>query len=125
MPSKKANKYGTRCEYAAAERYDLELARCSWHDGIRQGSIPVEIKATRRRHADGQPGNFKLYHKYHRKLRRNNGEYVFVLYRKRGKGTEVLKMTNSHSSSLPRLNWHGGGDHRSTKQAKLSIEEVF
>lgn len=124
MPSKKANHYGTLAERKAAKKYGLDLARASWKDADRDGT-PVEIKATQYRHADGQPGNFKLYHQYHRRLRRNSGEYVFVVYEISGRGINVLRSTLIHSSKLPRLSWHGGGEHRGTKQAKLAIGDVF
>lgn len=45
MPSHKANKWRTKCEYAAAEKYNLQLRRCSWLDPIRNGR-PVKIKST-------------------------------------------------------------------------------
>ena len=125
MPSSKANHYGTECEYFAAEKYGLELARASWKDADFKNGTPVEIKSTMRTHSDGQPGNFKLYSKYHRHLRRHDGQYVFVVYRlKRGR-VDPLRTKLIHSSQLPRLSWHGGGDHRDAKQAKLGISEVF
>lgn len=124
MPSKKANHYGTLCENYAADKYGLTLARASWKDAERGGS-PVEIKSTMHQHADGQPGNFKLYSTYHRKLRRHDGWYVFVVYRVRGTGVEPLRTKMMHSSQLPRLSWHGGGDHRDAKQSKLAITDVF
>jgi hypothetical protein len=125
MPSHRANHYGTLVERQAADRYRLELERCSWHDAKRQDGTPVEIKAAMHRHADGQPGNFKLYDQYHQKLREAGGYYVFAPYRVRGRGVEVLKWEMRHSSRLPRLSWHGGGDHRDAQQAKLGIGEVF
>ncbi|WP_459192094.1 hypothetical protein [Halosimplex sp. J119] len=125
MPSHRANHYGTICEKKAVDRYGLELDRSSWHDARRSDGTPVEIKSTMRTHADGQPGNFKLYERYHRQLRKANGWYVFVVYRSRGQGITVLKMKMRHSSRLPLLTWHGGGGHRNTKQAKLDICKTF
>ncbi|WP_420182074.1 hypothetical protein ACNO8S_13500 [Haloarcula sp. KBTZ06] len=122
--SHKANHYGTLVERKAAERYDLELDRCSWHDAKRKDGTPVEIKAAMHRHADGRPGTFKLYDQYHEKLRAANGWYVFGVYRVRGRGIEVLEWETRHSSRLPRLDWHGGGDHRNSKQTKLHISEM-
>lgn len=123
--SHKANHYGTLCERKAVERYGLKLDRSSWHDARRGDDTPVEIKSTMRRHADGQLGNFKLYSKYHRKLRRSNGWYVFAVYRVRGRGVEILRMEMRHCSRLPIINWHGGGAHRNAKQAKLHISDIF
>lgn len=123
--SHKANHYGTLCERKVIEQYRLELDRSSWHDARRDGGAPVEIKAAMHRHADGQPGTFKLYDQYHEQLRAANGWYVFATYRVRGAGIEVLKSAMRHSSRLPRLHWHGGGDHRNARQTKIDIQEIF
>ncbi|KAA9410974.1 hypothetical protein EGO51_14555 [Haloarcula hispanica] len=123
--SHKANHYGTLVERKAGERYDLELDRCSWHDAKRPDGTPVEIKAAMYRHADGQPGTFKLYSKYHKKLRSKNGWYIFGVYRVRGRGIEVLDWEMRHSSRLPKLSRHGGGSHRDTYQMKLWIDTIF
>jgi len=107
-----------------AEKYGLTLARASWKDADK-GSTPYELKATKRTHADGQPGNFKIYREYHEKLQSEGGRYGFAVYRIRGKGAQVLKTTTLPASGLPTIRWHGGGDHRGTQQAKIGIEEVF
>lgn len=122
--SHRANRYGTLVERQLAERYGIELGRTSWCDGSRGGK-PVEIKSTMHRHSNGQPGNFKLYEKYHRKLRRHDGMYAFAVYKPWGRGIKILRSKVVHSSKVPRLSWHGGGDHRGTQQAKLGIGEVF
>ncbi|WP_049927075.1 hypothetical protein [Halopiger goleimassiliensis] len=124
MPSHKANKYGTACEYHLAEKYGVELERSSWHDGVKNG-VPWEFKATKRTHADGQPGNFKIYREYHERLQEAGGHYGFAVYRIRGRGCEVLATTTIAASRLPMVRWHGGGSHRGTEQAKVSIEDVF
>jgi len=124
MPSHRANAHGTACEYVLAEKYDVELNRASWRDGMRAGT-PWEFKATAHRHADDTPGNFKIYREYHEKLADEGGRYGFAVYRIRGTGTEVLKTTTRAASRLPTVRWHGGGDHRDTQQAKLAIEDVF
>jgi hypothetical protein len=125
MPSSKANHYGTLAERKAAEKFRLDLERCSWHDAVRSDGAPVEIKSAMLEHADGQPGNFKIYQQYHSKLRENGGYYVFAPYRVRGRGISVVSWEMRHASRLPRLSWHGGGDHRDTQQAKLPIGEIF
>mgnify|MGYP006276088309 FL=1 len=122
--SHRANHYGTLVEYKLAEKYGIELARTSWCDGTRNGK-PVEIKSTMHRHADGQPGNFKLYEKYHRKLRRQDGSYAFAVYKPWGRGIRILQMKFVHASQTPRLSWHGGGSHRETRQAKLNISKIL
>ncbi|GAA3871981.1 hypothetical protein [Haloarcula argentinensis] len=123
--SHKANHYGTLVERKAAERYNLELDRCSWHDAKRPDGTPVEIKAAMHRHADGRPGTFKIYDRYHKKLRTVNGWYIFGVYRVRGLGVEVLKWKMRHSSRLPPLDWHGGGEHRRSEQSKIKINMIF
>ncbi|MBX0325584.1 hypothetical protein EGH21_21400 [Halomicroarcula sp. F13] len=123
--SHRANHYGTLVERQAAERYGLDLDRTSWHDARRPDGTPVEIKSAMHRHSDGQPGTFKLYDQYHERLREANGWYVFGVYRVRGKGVEVLEWEMRHSSRLPYLEWHGGGNHRNAKQAKIGISKLF
>ncbi|AUX10681.1 hypothetical protein AArcSl_3074 [Halalkaliarchaeum desulfuricum] len=123
--SHRANHYGTICEKRAMDRYDLEPARASWKDAEFEHGRPVEIKSTMYRHSDGQPGTFKLYEKYHRRLRREDGHYVFVVYKATEKGVNILEMKLTHSSQVPRLSWHGGGDHRGTRQAKIQLGAIF
>jgi len=130
MPSHRANAHGTACEYVLADHYGVDIKRggkrvdTSWYDGLRDG-VPWEFKATAHRHADGNPGNFKIYKVYHSKLRQQGGWYGFAVYRKRGTGTQVLKMKAVPASKLPLLRWHGGGSHRGSKQGKLAIDDVF
>lgn len=124
MPSHKANKYGTACEYHLAEKYHVELERSSWHDGRKEGT-PWEFKSTAYEHADGTPGNFKIYRKYHEKLQAAGGRYAFAVYRIRGRGAQVVRATSIPASRIPTVSWHGGGDHRDTQQAKLAIDDVF
>ncbi|MDR5673105.1 hypothetical protein RH858_08075 [Halalkaliarchaeum sp. AArc-GB] len=131
MPSHKANKHGTACEYYLADKYNVRLTDeegkrldCSWYDGLRNGT-PWEFKATAHKHSDGNPGNFKIYEKYHEKLRQQKGWYGFAVYRIRGTGTQVLKTTAVRASRLPTVRWHGGGDHRGTRQAKVKLETIF
>ncbi len=77
-------------------------------------------------HANGQPKNFKIYRKYHDRLRRADGWYCFVVYRPYGRSVcTVLQDKLVRASSLPLLRWHGGGDHRGTQQAKIAIGDAF
>ncbi|MDG5778996.1 hypothetical protein VB773_01055 [Haloarculaceae archaeon H-GB2-1] len=123
--SHKANHYGTLAERKAVEKYGLILDRCSWHDAKRADGTPVEIKSAMYRHANGQEGTFKLYDRYHDRLREANGWYVFVVYRVRGVGIQVLDIAMRHSSRLPSLSWHGGGTHRDAQQAKIQVRRLF
>jgi hypothetical protein len=107
-----------------ADKYGVELERSSWRDGVKNG-VPWEFKATKRTHADGNPGNFKVYREYHDRLQSEGGRYGFAVYRIRGRGCQVLKTTTVPASRLPQVRWHGGGDHRGTEQAKIAIADVF
>lgn len=124
MPSHRSNAYGTSVERQVADEYQITLARASWKDADRRDGAPVEIKSARLETADGRPGRFKIYESYHRKLRQNGGYYVLAVYRARGPAAEIVRSTMRHSSRLPRLSWHGGGDHRDTRQAALSVDAV-
>ncbi|ELY90877.1 hypothetical protein [Natrialba taiwanensis] len=124
--SKRANHFGTACEKRMAKKRRFSLERASWHDARFQNGTPVEIKSTMLEHSDGQPGNFKVYKAYHDTLRRHNGWYCFVVYRPHGRsGCTIVKDKMCKASNLPLLTWHGGGDHRDTKQAKISIDSIF
>jgi len=125
VPSQKANKYRTAVEYKIVEAYDLELARASWKDADAPGGTPAEIKAAMHEYADGQPGTFKLYREYHEKLQAQGGVYVFVACRIRGRGIGTLAHNRRRASRLHTLRWHGGGEHRDTKQAKVRIGLVI
>jgi len=125
MPSHRANSYGTAVEYKMADHYDVELARASWKDANAPDGTPVEIKAAMHEHADGQPGNFKIYREYHEKLQSEGGVYLFAAYRVRGRGVEVLAHGRRRASRLPTVRWHGGGKHRGTQQAKIAIPDLF
>ncbi|SNR49287.1 hypothetical protein [Halorubrum vacuolatum] len=131
MPSHRANAHGTACEYYLAEKYDVRLVDedgkrldTSWYDGLKRG-VPWEFKATARQHADGQPGNFKIYKKYHDRLQQQGGRYGFAVYRVRGRGTQILKTATVRASRLPTVRWHGGGSHRGSQQAKVSLSNIF
>jgi len=125
MPSHRANAYGTAVEYKMSEQYNLDLARASWKDADASDGTPHEIKAAMHKHADGQPGTFKIYREYHEKLQRQGGYYVFASYRRRGTGVQVLGHGRRHASRLPSIRWHGGGAHRGTQQAKIAIADVL
>jgi len=125
--SKKAARYGSRAEKKAAEQYNLELEgnHCSWHDAKRADGTPVEIKAAAVERADGSEGRFRVFRKYHEKLRQHDGIYVFVAYRPRGRGISVVEMTDCHSSQLPLSTWYGAGGHRESEQRKISISKII
>nr|WP_256394220.1 hypothetical protein [Natronoarchaeum rubrum] len=108
-----------------AKKRRFQLDRASWHDARFQNGTPVEIKSTMVEHADGQPGNFKIYRQYHDRLRRADGWYCFVVYRPHGRsGCTVLEDKMVRAGDLPLVQWHGGGAHRNTQQAKIDISEI-
>ncbi|SNZ06451.1 hypothetical protein SAMN06269185_1175 [Natronoarchaeum philippinense] len=124
--SHRANHFGTICEKRMAKKRRFDLDRASWHDARFQNGTPVEIKSTMVEHADGQPGNFKIYRKYHDRLRRADGWYCFVVYRPHGRsGCTVLDDKMVRAGDLPLIQWHGGGDHRDTQQAKIDLPDIF
>lgn len=121
--SKKAARYGSRAGKKAADRYNLELEgnHCSWHDAKRADGTPVEIRAAVVERASGAEGRFRVLRKYHEKLRRAEGTYVFVAYRPRGRGITVTDMTTRHSSKLPLSTWYSAGGHRESDQRKIPL----
>ncbi|RKD95500.1 hypothetical protein [Halopiger aswanensis] len=124
--SKRANHFGTICEKRMARKRRFDLERASWHDARFGNGTPVEIKSTMLEHSNGQPGNFKIYREYHKKLRRHEGWYCFAVYRPHGRsGLTIVRDKMVRACDLPLLRWHGGGDHRGTKQGKISISDVF
>ncbi len=122
--SHKANHYGTLVERKAAERYNLELDRAA---GMRDNAgRSVRSKSVRDASARRWAARtFTLSVLYHERLRAANGWYVFGVYRVRGRGVEVLEWNVRHSSRLPRLEWHGGGEHRDARQAKIKLQEFL
>jgi hypothetical protein len=138
VPSHRANHWGTIVEEKAAERYNLVFrfedgssTRCAWRDAIRPAGAKrvedgqnVEIKAAKVSEDTANP-NWKIYETYHRKLRERDGYYALAAYRPWGRGVRIERWDYRHASKLPRLSWHGGGEHRDSRQAKLSVSEVF
>lgn len=123
--SKKAARYGSRAEKKAADRFNLTLDHSPWHDAHRPDGTPVEIKAAAVERANGSEGRFRVFRKYHDRLRREGGIYVFVAYRPRGTGISVVDMTMTHSSNLPLSTWYGAGGHRESQQRKIPVSAVF
>lgn len=118
--SRKAARYGSLGEKWAAERYGLVLERDGWHDA-RKSDRPGDVKAAM---ASRDATRYRLWEDQHRKLRRENGFYVFVLYRPVGRGIKVLKSRTVAARSL-RVRFGGAGDHPKGNQAKIPPERVF
>ncbi|GGN17861.1 hypothetical protein [Halarchaeum nitratireducens] len=124
MPSKKANQYGTLAERKACERYRLrrEGVHTSWRDAVQDDGTPVEIKAT---DASRDYPRFKVFEEYHDRLAAAGGKYVFVLYRRRGRGLTVLRMQMLPATQIPVSTWYTNGGHRDSKETKIRPGDVF
>jgi len=118
--SRKAAHFGALAEGWAAERYGLELERDDWHDA-RKGDRPADVKAA----MDSRKATrFRLWEEQHRRLRREDGFYVFILYRPAGRGINVLRSRTVAARSL-RVRFGGAGNHPKGNQAKIAPERVF
>jgi len=118
--SRKAARYGSLAEKWAAERYGLELERDDWHDA-RRDDRPGDVKAAMN---SREATRFRLWEEQHRRLRREDGFYVFVLYRPVGRGIDVLRSRTVAARSL-RVRFGGAGDHPKGRQAKVPPGKVF
>jgi hypothetical protein len=118
--SRKAARYGSLAEKWAAERYGLELERDSWHDA-RKDDRPADVKAAMN---SRNATRFRLWEEQHRRLRREDGFYVFILYRPVGRGIDVLRSRTIAARSL-RVRFGGAGNHPKGNQAKIPSERIF
>lgn len=118
--SRKAARYGSLAEKWAAERYGLVLDRNSWHDALKNDR-PGDVKAAM---ASREATRFRLWEEQHRRLRRENGFYVFILYRPVGRGIRVLKSRSVAARAL-RVRFGGAGDHPKGNQFKLPPGKLF
>lgn len=128
MPSKKANRYGTLCERAAAKKYGLRIdgVHTSWKDAEYQNGSPVEVKSASTERDDRSEGRFRIFKKYHEKLARRGGWYCFVVYTPKSR-TEirVRKMKMVKASKLDPNWWGDASGHRDSKQSKIKISTIF
>jgi len=78
------------------------------------------------KHANGQPGNFKVYDKYHFRSYGGltGGTYSFHTGRE-GRGIHVIAMEIRHSSRLPRLERHGGGEHQNAIAKNHDLTNIW
>lgn len=114
MPSRRANHYGTLAEREAAERYRLRRdgVHTAWCDAVGRDGTPHEVKAT---DLGREYPRFRVVEDPHRELQRRGGRYVFVAYKRRGRGMTVVRMTRLHASRLPASTWYGAGGHRGSR----------
>jgi hypothetical protein len=122
--SSRSARLGALAEKAARDRYGLEADHSSWHDARDPEGKPVEVKATMTRQRDGTTGRFRIFRRYHRTLEEAGGRYVFVVYRPRGRGIEVVRTRSVNASDLS-LSWGGSGGHRGSLEAKIPHSSVF
>jgi len=118
--SRKAARYGSLVEKWAADRYGLEFERDAWHDA-RKGDRPGDVKGAM---ATREATRFRLWEEQHRRLRREDGFYVFVLYRPVGRGIDVLRSRTIAARSL-QVRFGGAGNHPKGNQFKLPPSSVF
>jgi len=118
--SRKAARYGSLVEKWAAERYGLEFERDAWHDA-RKGDRPGDVKGAM---ASREATRFRLWEEQHRRLRREDGFYAFVLYRPVGRGIDVLRSRTVAARSL-QVRFGGAGNHPKGNQFKLPPARIF
>lgn len=120
--STQSARYGALAERFAFKRYGLEPSRNSWRDGLDDDGDPWDVKAamlTRR-----QP-RFRVWQEQYRRLRRDNGGFVFIGYRPVGRGIAVDGARTVRARSL-KLRFGGSGDHpKDDRQAKIAVDRVL
>lgn len=127
---KKAPRLGDRVEKKVRQRkgYDLPDSGREWRDAIAQDGKSVEIKAAMRNRANGKPGKFRIFREPHRQLAKNDGRYVFVAYRQRGTGAEILASTTEPARAVNRRDeWTKAGHATDGReyQIRIPVGEVF
>lgn len=98
------------------------------HQLVRRRGLPGvahEIKSAMHSYSDGREGKFRVFEDPHDRLQSEGGRYVFVCYRVRGRGIQVLDMERRAASRLPGSVWYGAGGHRGTQQREIQVSEVF
>jgi hypothetical protein len=118
---------GAAVERAVAAEYglDLEGTHRSWADAEYGNGVPVEIKGAAYRRSSGKPGRFRIFEDPHDRLKDHNGWYAFAVYRRRGRGFEVLKSKIVRADNVGPWEWYGAGGHRDSRQIKIPIDDVF
>lgn len=122
--SRKAAHYGRLAEEVAVRRYGLKSTHTSWHDARTSDGRPVETKATMLNRGDGTEGRFRIFEQYHKRLVQADGLYVFVPYKARGRGIQVVDTRSVEAGNL-RLNFYSAGGHRGSKQVKIHPRLIF
>lgn len=98
-----------------------------WQDAVDPQGIPIEIKATLRKRSNGRPGKFRVFREPHSRLQSSDGRYLFVVYRQRGTGVQILKMTEKPARAVRIDDWIHSGHQTDGRemQVKIPINQVF
>ncbi|WP_121822112.1 hypothetical protein [Halostella salina] len=123
---------GTAVERYVCDEYNLQADHSGRADAAYANGTPVEIKAALRRKSDGRggtkEGEFAVFESAHRWLRRNDGYYIFAVYRFRGRGVQVLETKRVHASNLPYFTFNESkhpGRGRDDREARFKISQIF
>jgi hypothetical protein len=120
--SQQAARFGRLAEEAARRRYGLEAEHTSWYDARDDDDgTPWDVKAAML--SRDQP-RFRLWRDQHADLLDAGGGYVFVGYRPRGRGIEVVRMRSLSAGSLS-LTFGGAGSHPKGRQVKVKPSSIF
>jgi len=123
--------YGARVEEWVLQRYGLERDYSEMHgvhmDGCEpESGRPVEIKAVASNRKGGRADGvrFKIWRDQHAALKRENGFYVFVLYRLRSDGIRVQNSRSVRAESID-VDWYGETVPRGSEQAEIRASDIF
>ena len=126
--SQLASHFGKLVELKAAERYGLTVDHSPIR-GVRVDArdsegVPFDIKGAMSNRKTG-PGRFRVWKDQHDVLNATGGGYVFVRYKGRKDGIEILNMRSVSASDIS-VQWGGAGDHRrDSRQAKILASSLF
>ena len=118
------SRIGRLCEEKAAEKYGFQLGGCQYADGRYKNGKPVEVKST----MPGEDGRFRIWELDHHKVAQQQGYYVFVLYRRAGRGVVPISMKRKQATTVTKLipHWNKAGHElKDGRQYKLPPEEIF
>jgi hypothetical protein len=120
---------GARAETRAAQErgYERMGAHEPWQDALAPDGTPIEIKATMRERSNGRPGKFRVFKQPHSRLSAEDGRYLFAVYRQRGTGVQILKMTEIPARAVRIDGWIASGHQTDGReqQVKIPINQVF
>jgi len=123
--------YGAKVEDWVIQKYGLERDY-SEVGGARMDAVepetgrPVEIKAVGLNRSGGRPGEsrWKIWRDQHRELAKAGGYYVFVSYRLRPNGIDVVNSRAVKVSDIS-VEWYGETEPRGAEQAELRASDLF